>query len=122
VRRTGCSLLLDVSNVFVSATNHGFAALDYLADFPLEHVGEMHPPAIPDRRMTRASFCSLTAMTVRSLTPYGSSLTSSSANADPSRRLSNGTATFRIGLGSKRRRRPAQTIIDRHVQGKAHAA
>jgi uncharacterized protein len=42
VRRTGCGLLLDISNVFVSAANHGFAALDYLADFPLEHVGEIH--------------------------------------------------------------------------------
>jgi uncharacterized protein len=42
VRRTGCGLLLDVSNVFVSAINHGFAALDYLADFPLDHVGEIH--------------------------------------------------------------------------------
>jgi uncharacterized protein (UPF0276 family) len=34
--------LLDVNNVFVSATNHGFSALDYLADFPLEYVGEIH--------------------------------------------------------------------------------
>jgi uncharacterized protein (UPF0276 family) len=42
VRRTGCGLLLDINNVFVSATNHGFAARDYLADFPLEHVGEIH--------------------------------------------------------------------------------
>jgi hypothetical protein len=42
VRRTGCGLLLDINNVFVSATNHGFAALDYLADFPLEHVREIH--------------------------------------------------------------------------------
>lgn len=42
VQRTGCGLLLDVNNVFVSATNHGFAALDYLADFPLQHVGEIH--------------------------------------------------------------------------------
>jgi uncharacterized protein len=42
VRRTGCGLLLDVNNVFVSATNHGFAALDYLMNFPLEHVGEIH--------------------------------------------------------------------------------
>jgi uncharacterized protein len=42
VRRTGCGLLLDVNNVFVSATNHGFSALDYLADFPLEYVGEIH--------------------------------------------------------------------------------
>ena len=42
VRRTGCGLLLDVNNVFVSATNHGYSALDYLSDFPLEHVGEIH--------------------------------------------------------------------------------
>jgi uncharacterized protein (UPF0276 family) len=42
VRRTGCGLLLDLNNVFVSATNHGFSARDYLADFPLAHVGEIH--------------------------------------------------------------------------------
>jgi uncharacterized protein (UPF0276 family) len=42
VRRSGCGLLLDVNNVFVSAVNHGFDALGYLADFPLEHVGEIH--------------------------------------------------------------------------------
>jgi uncharacterized protein len=42
VQRTGCGLLLDVNNVFVSATNHGYSALDYLADFPIEHVGEVH--------------------------------------------------------------------------------
>ena len=41
-RRTGCGLLLDVNNVFVSATNHGFAALDYLSDFPLAGVAEIH--------------------------------------------------------------------------------
>jgi uncharacterized protein len=41
-RRTGCGLLLDVNNVFVSATNHGYAALDYLSDFPLTEVGEIH--------------------------------------------------------------------------------
>jgi uncharacterized protein (UPF0276 family) len=40
--RTGCGLLLDVNNVFVSATNHGFSPLDYLADFPLSRVGEIH--------------------------------------------------------------------------------
>jgi uncharacterized protein (UPF0276 family) len=42
VERTGCGLLLDINNVFVSATNHGFSALDYLADFPLAHVEEIH--------------------------------------------------------------------------------
>jgi len=41
-RRTGCGLLLDVNNVFVSAINHGFSALDYLSDFPLANVGEIH--------------------------------------------------------------------------------
>ena len=41
-RRTGCGLLLDVNNVFVSATNHGYSPLDYLADFPLGAVGEIH--------------------------------------------------------------------------------
>ncbi|WP_028134630.1 MNIO family bufferin maturase [Bradyrhizobium japonicum] len=40
--RTGCGLLLDVNNVFVSATNHGASALDYLADFPLSRVQEIH--------------------------------------------------------------------------------
>ena len=42
VQRTGCGLLLDVNNVFVSATNHGYSALEYLSDFPIEHVGEIH--------------------------------------------------------------------------------
>ncbi|MCP1842445.1 uncharacterized protein (UPF0276 family) [Bradyrhizobium sp. USDA 4524] len=40
--RTGCGLLLDINNVFVSANNHGFSALDYLSDFPLSRVGEIH--------------------------------------------------------------------------------
>lgn len=41
-RRTGCGLLLDVNNVFVSSTNQRRSPLDYLAGFPLEHVGEIH--------------------------------------------------------------------------------
>ena len=41
-QRTGCGLLLDVNNVFVSAANHGYSALSYLADFPLDRVGEIH--------------------------------------------------------------------------------
>jgi uncharacterized protein (UPF0276 family) len=42
VELTGCGLLLDINNVFVSAANHGFSALEYLADFPLARVGEIH--------------------------------------------------------------------------------
>src|SRR5262245_27582651 len=40
--RTGCGLLLDVNNVFVSARNHGTDPDDYLAKFPLARVGEIH--------------------------------------------------------------------------------
>jgi uncharacterized protein (UPF0276 family) len=41
-KRTGCGLLLDISNVLVSATNHGFDPRAYLDAFPLERVGEIH--------------------------------------------------------------------------------
>ncbi len=41
-RRTGCGLLLDINNVHVSATNHSYGARDYLADFPLLSVEEIH--------------------------------------------------------------------------------
>jgi uncharacterized protein (UPF0276 family) len=41
-RRTGCGLLLDVNNVFVSATNLGYSPQDYIADFPLDALGEIH--------------------------------------------------------------------------------
>ncbi len=41
-KRTGCGLLLDVNNVFVSATNLGYDPRDYIADYPLDKVGEIH--------------------------------------------------------------------------------
>ncbi len=41
-RRSGCSLLLDLNNVVVSAANRGFDPLTYLEAFPVEHVGEVH--------------------------------------------------------------------------------
>jgi hypothetical protein len=42
VRRTGCGLLLDVNNVYVSGTNQAYAPEAYLDAFPLAHVGEIH--------------------------------------------------------------------------------
>lgn len=42
VARTGCGLLLDVNNVFVSATNLGYSPQGYIDAYPLEHVGEIH--------------------------------------------------------------------------------
>lgn len=41
-RRTGCGLLLDVNNVFVSATNQNWDAGAYIDAFPLDAVGEIH--------------------------------------------------------------------------------
>jgi hypothetical protein len=41
-RRTGCGLLLDINNVFVSAKNHGTEPLPYLDSFPLDAVKEIH--------------------------------------------------------------------------------
>lgn len=41
-RATGCGVLLDVNNVFVSAHNLGFSAAAALDLFPAELVGEIH--------------------------------------------------------------------------------
>ncbi len=41
-RRAGCRILLDVNNVFVSATNHGFKAEDYVDAIPSELVAQIH--------------------------------------------------------------------------------
>jgi len=40
--RSGCGLLLDVNNVYVSAQNHGLDALAYLRALPAAAVGEIH--------------------------------------------------------------------------------
>ena len=40
--RTGCGILLDVNNVYVSATNHGFDPVAYLAAIPVTPVEEIH--------------------------------------------------------------------------------
>ena len=42
VRRTGCGMLLDINNVFVSATNLGTSPQAYIDAYPLDAVGEMH--------------------------------------------------------------------------------
>lgn len=42
VRRTGCGLLLDVNNVYVSACNMGFDAFAWLDAFPGDAVMEIH--------------------------------------------------------------------------------
>ena len=41
-QRTGCGLLLDVNNVYVSAVNQGSDPQAYIDRFPLDRVGEIH--------------------------------------------------------------------------------
>ncbi|MBD9668389.1 DUF692 domain-containing protein [Variovorax sp. VRV01] len=41
-RRTGCRLLLDINNVYVSARNLGFSAVSWIDRFPQALVGEIH--------------------------------------------------------------------------------
>lgn len=40
--RTGCGILCDVNNIFVSCCNHGWDASKYIAALPREAVGEIH--------------------------------------------------------------------------------
>jgi uncharacterized protein (UPF0276 family) len=41
-QRTGCGILCDVNNIFVSASNHGWNAERYLNALPAAAVGEIH--------------------------------------------------------------------------------
>jgi hypothetical protein len=42
VERTGCQLLCDVSNVYLSGHNMGFDPYAYIAGLPAEAIGELH--------------------------------------------------------------------------------
>ena len=42
VQRTGCGLLVDVNNAYVSARNLGYSAEGYLDGLPADAVGEIH--------------------------------------------------------------------------------
>lgn len=54
-RRTGCGLLLDVNNVYVSARNLGFSAEAYIDAFPGDAVMEIHLAGhTPDPRLGQA--------------------------------------------------------------------
>lgn len=50
-RESGCRLLLDVNNVYVSARNHGFDAHDFFHALPRESVAEIHLAGHSTRRV-----------------------------------------------------------------------
>ena len=41
-KRSGCGLLVDVNNIFVSSFNHHFDPLTYLKAIPKEYIGQIH--------------------------------------------------------------------------------
>ncbi len=42
VQRTGCGLLLDITNVYISCANHGWNASTYIDKLPLQAVEQIH--------------------------------------------------------------------------------
>jgi uncharacterized protein len=42
VRRTGCGILCDVNNIYVSSSNFGFDPIAYLEALPIKAIGEIH--------------------------------------------------------------------------------
>lgn len=48
-RRSGCKLLLDLNNIYVSAVNHGFSPLEYLNAIPPDAVAQFHLAGHTDR-------------------------------------------------------------------------
>jgi uncharacterized protein len=52
-KQTGCGLLLDVNNIYVSSCNHGWDVLEYLQQVPAEKVEQIHLAG--HRRVKKAS-------------------------------------------------------------------
>jgi hypothetical protein len=103
VRRAGCALLHDVNNVFVSATNHGFAALSYLADFPLAQVGDLYLAGHDEQADDEGDLLLIDGHDRPVADGVWKLFDIIIGRCGPSRRSSNGTATSRTGLCSKPR-------------------
>jgi uncharacterized protein len=126
VRRTGCGLLLDINNVFVSATNHGFAALDYLADFPLEHVAEIHLAGHAQQADDEGELLLIDSHDCPVADAVWKLFDIIIRQCRPIPTLIEWDSDLPDWAGLKAEADAAQRIIDRHVQGfmpgKAHAA
>jgi uncharacterized protein len=126
VRHTGCGLLLDINNVFVSAANHGFAALDYLADFPLEHVGELHLAGHAQQADDEGELLLIDSHHCPVADAVWKLFDVVISQCGPIPTLIEWDSDLPDWAGLKAEADAAQAIIDRHVQGfmpgKAHAA
>ena len=122
VLRTGCGLLLDINNVFVSATNHGFAAPDYLASFPLEHVGEIHLAGHAQQADDEGELLLIDSHDCPVADDVWKLFDVIIGQRGSIPTLIEWDSDLPDWPGLKAEADAAQTIIDRHVQGKAHAA
>lgn len=48
VRRSGCKILLDINNVYVNASNHGYKAMEFLDAIDAKDVSEIHMAGFTD--------------------------------------------------------------------------
>lgn len=48
VRLSGCKILLDINNIYVNASNHGYAAMDFLSAIDAKDVAEIHMAGFTD--------------------------------------------------------------------------
>jgi uncharacterized protein len=122
VRHTGCGLLLDINNVFVSAANHGFAALNYLADFPLEHVGELHLAGHAQQADDEGELLLIDSHDRPVTDAVWKLFDVVISQCGPIPTLIEWDSDLPDWAGLKAEADAAQRIIDRHVQGKARAA
>jgi uncharacterized protein len=122
VRRSGCGLLLDINNVFVSAANHGFATLDYLVDFPLEHVGEIHLAGHARQADDEGELLLIDSHDSPIADAVLKLFDVIISQCGPIPTLVEWDSELPNWAGLKAEAYAAQTIIDHHVQGEAHAA
>jgi len=53
--RTGCGILCDVNNIYVSACNHGWDPATYLAGLPPAAIGEIHLAGHAERQLNNGN-------------------------------------------------------------------
>ena len=81
VERTGCGLVLDIANVFVSAINLGCEPMDLVDSFPIDDVKLLHLAGFSEDTTT-APGCWLSTMQSRFLRASGRSIGASWAEPD----------------------------------------
>lgn len=51
VNKTGCELLIDINNLYVSSKNSGFNSVEYISNLPHDSIKEIHLAGYEDRKI-----------------------------------------------------------------------